>query len=154
MTQFAARDSHMVSAHCHLLLDGHGHAGDFEAARMAVVHRWLGLTAASWRRSCPSQGDRCGGLQPAGVQGKRYSGLVSCSDWVHVRNVHGMICMIWMFLNVWINETTHRSTCPHAHIHTHIDTSITSTRELCDMLWMGMESTRRTHAYQLAPCLS
>lgn len=59
----------------------------------------------------------CGGLQPAGVQGKHYSGLVSCSDWVHVRNIHGMIRMIWMFLCEWINETTRRSTCTHAHIH-------------------------------------
>lgn len=37
----------MVSAHCHLPLDGHGNAGDFEAARMAGVHRWLRPNAAS-----------------------------------------------------------------------------------------------------------
>lgn len=37
----------MVSTHCHLLFDGHGHTGDFEAARVAGVHRWLGLNAAS-----------------------------------------------------------------------------------------------------------
>lgn len=47
MTQFVGKGSHMVSAHCHLQLDGHGHAGDFEAARMAGVHRWPGLNAAS-----------------------------------------------------------------------------------------------------------
>lgn len=57
----------MVSAHCHLLFDGHEHDVDLEAARMAGVHRWLRLIttflslfkvtaflpwrAAAWRRN-------------------------------------------------------------------------------------------------------
>lgn len=59
----------MVSTHCHLLLNGHGHSSDFEADRMFGVHRWLGLNAATKRRSCPFQGDLfcCERLQPGGV---------------------------------------------------------------------------------------
>lgn len=38
----------MVNTHCHLQLDGHGHAGDFEAARMpGAVHRWPVFNTAS-----------------------------------------------------------------------------------------------------------
>lgn len=51
-------DSHMVSAHYHLLLDVLGHAGDLEAARVAGVHRWPGFIAISEQQSCPSQGRR------------------------------------------------------------------------------------------------
>lgn len=37
----------MVSAHCHLLLYVREHDGDFEAARVAGVHRWLQQIASS-----------------------------------------------------------------------------------------------------------